>query len=254
MLLLFSLLLIVSITSRLARAIPTTASLGRHHAHTRAHTTSSHLNPLLLRKLQHVIPNLRIRRRLNCQPSVDILPIRLRARFQQNNSRIPVPLSNGMMQSRAPVHIRRVDGTVVLQHELHNRHIPNRRGAMERELASLIFHASGGFVREQLPRGVEVGFAGGEVQRGLAGVGLCGDVGLFGQEEVEQGVAVFDAGGDHEGGPARAVLSIDVEILALGEELDDGDVVVARGPVEGQAVVVIAAGDEFGVGVEEGFD
>lgn len=109
-------------------------------------------------------------------------------------------------------------------------------------------------MREQLPRGVEVGFAGGEVQRGLAGVGLCGDVGLFGQEEVEQGVAVFDAGGDHEGGPARAVLSIDVEILALGEELDDGDVVVARGPVEGQAVVVIAAGDEFGVGVEEGFD
>jgi len=42
-------------------------------------------------------------------------------------------------------------------------------------------------------------------------------------------------------------LGVDVEVCALGEELDDGLAAVGGRPVNGEAVVVIAAAGELGV-------
>jgi len=47
-------------------------------------------------------------------------------------------------------------------------------------------------------------------------------------------------------------LGVDVEVCALGEELDDGLPAVGGRPVEGKAVVVIAAPGELGVCLGEG--
>lgn len=54
--------------------------------------------------------------------------------------------------------------------------------------------------------------------------------------------------------PAGAIGGVDVEGFGLYEELDDGEVVVGYGPVEGQAVVGVTQGGELGVCGEEGFD
>lgn len=136
-------------------------------------------------------------------------------------------LSNSMMQRRATVHIRRIHRTIILQHKLHNRHIANSSSAVQRQLAALVFDAGGSFVREEFLGRVEIGLACGEVKGRLAVVGLGGDVSLFGEEEVEERVAVFDARGDHESRPACAVLGVDIEVLALREELYDWESVVA---------------------------
>ena len=55
-------------------------------------------------------------------------------------------------------------------------------------------------------------------------------------------------------GPAGAVGGVDVEVLALHEDLHDREVVVGYGPVEGKALVGVAEGDELGVCGNEGFD
>lgn len=97
----------------------------------------------------------------------------------------------------------------------------------------------------------------------------------FAQEELDELVAVLDAGGYHEGRPAHVVLrweggrkeivsarfeirekgrgegsshlNVHVETLLLGEELHYVQLVCARGPVDGQAAVVVFPLAQFGV-------
>lgn len=88
----------------------------------------------------------------------------------------------------------------------------------------------------------------------MARVCLCVDVGVFGKEQGDDLLAVAPRAGHVQSGPAGSVGGVDVEVFGLHEGLDDGEVVVGYGPVEGEALVGVAEGGEFGVGGEEGFD
>lgn len=121
------------------------------------------------------------------------------------------------MQRRAPINIRRIDRTLVLQHQPNNRHIAHRSRAMQRQLSALILDPSRSLVREQFARCVEIRLRSREVQSRLAIVGLGVDVGVLAQQEIHEGIAILDARGDHQCRPSGAILRVDIEPFAFGE-------------------------------------
>ena len=79
--------------------------------------------------------------------------------------------------------------------------------------------------------------------------GVVGDVDVRAllQEDGNGGVAVADRARDHQRCPAGVVWGVDCGFGLGQEELDDGEMVVCQGPVDRDAVVVIAEIGEFGV-------
>ena len=73
-----------------------------------------------------------------------------------------------MMQSRQTRHISSIKRTLILQQEIYHRHGTNSSCPVERELASLVFYACGGFVGDEFAGGFEIVFRGGEVEGCLA--------------------------------------------------------------------------------------
>ena len=73
-----------------------------------------------------------------------------------------------MMQSRQTRRISSIKRTFILQQKIHHRHGTNSSGPVKRELASLVFYASGGFVGDEFAGGFEVILRGGEMEGCLA--------------------------------------------------------------------------------------
>lgn len=68
-----------------------------------------------------------------------------------------------MMQSSKTVDISGIHGTFVVEQELHHGHRANSSGSVQRQLSSLIFHASCGSVGDEFSRRFEIVFGGGEM-------------------------------------------------------------------------------------------
>ena len=73
-----------------------------------------------------------------------------------------------MMQSRQTRHISSIKRTLILQQKIYHRHGTNSSCPVKRELPSLVFYASGGFMGDEFAGGFEVVFRGGEVEGCLA--------------------------------------------------------------------------------------
>src|SRR5215469_15395469 len=123
------------------------------------------LNPLPLRTLKNIPPHLRIWCQLNRQPSFTIFLLPLGPLAKQKNSRIPMPFTNRMVQTRQPIYIPSIDGTPTLQQQSQHGHTPNRGRPMQRQLASPITHSRTRLIfLDQGPRNIEIVFGGTEVQ------------------------------------------------------------------------------------------
>ncbi|KAF8249331.1 hypothetical protein K440DRAFT_218441 [Wilcoxina mikolae CBS 423.85] len=86
----------------------------------------NHLHALLPRLPKNKQPDLPLRRHLNRQLPLSILHPTLRAPLQQHDRRIPMPLSNSMMQRRKPIHILRIYWRSRIKQRIHQRSTPHR--------------------------------------------------------------------------------------------------------------------------------
>ncbi|KAF2189709.1 hypothetical protein K469DRAFT_46598 [Zopfia rhizophila CBS 207.26] len=75
------------------------------------------------------------------------------------------------------------------------------------------------------------------------------DIRILPNQQIHNLFCVFPTTRHHQRCPATAILRIDIEILALNQDLHDWEVVVCDGPVHWKALVVITELVEPGVGV-----
>lgn len=199
--------------------------------------------------------HLLIRRTRNRQLPISILDVGLGSAFQKGDGSIPMSFRDGMMQRGTPIHIRRINRTLMIQQQRHKWAAPHCSRTVNRQLPPPVLHPGAGLMRrsqeESAQREILLRYS--EVQGGLPRVRLGVYVGPAREEEGDKGFAGFDGAGDLEGCPAAAVDRVYVEGGLGAEEGYDGEVVVAYCPVKRKAVVAVTAGGEFRAREEELF-